>query len=94
MTQQASIKIYTLKEYLEKEVLLSGSFSWLRVFQKIRKKRECNFIFWYRVSYVLQRKKHRFARRRANKINNRIKFKFCCDVSSKSCIDIGFQIGH
>jgi len=61
---------------------------------KIRKNRECNFIFWYRVSYVLQRKKHRFARSWAKKINNRIKFRFCCDVSRKSSIDIGFQIGH
>lgn len=88
--------MYTLKDYVHQEILgkKNDKFSWLKAFKTIRKNREENFVFWYRVAYILHRKGGSIYRKLAKSINNRIKFKYCCDLDRRSTIDIGLKIGH
>ena len=87
--------MHTFKEYIHREILYSNpKFSWLKVLGCIRKSREHNFIFWYRASYVLYRKKSKLAQKISKRINNHINNKYCCDFHRKSDIDLGLNIGH
>lgn len=87
--------MYTLHDYYQNEILRDKKhFSWLKIFKRIRKSREANFLFWFRLSYVLHRKNSKLAISIAKKINNRIRFKFNCDIHRNSEIGIGLTITH
>ena len=87
--------MYTFKEYIKREILKSNEkFSWLKVYRKLKSRRENNYIFWYRASYVLYRKNNRFLKSISKKINKRINSKYCCDFNRKSDIGIGLYIAH
>jgi serine O-acetyltransferase len=87
---------YTFKEYVRHEVINKSkntNMSISRVMGRLRI-REYNFIFWYRASYVLHRKNTFLAKKVARYINDRIRFKFCCDIHRESEIGIGLKIDH
>ena len=87
--------VYPLKKYLKEEILKDKiNFSWLKIYKRTKKSREYNFLFWFRVSYVLHRKKNKIAKKIAQKINHKIRFKFCCDIHRESDIGIGLKIEH
>ncbi|MET4695224.1 serine acetyltransferase [Endozoicomonas lisbonensis] len=87
--------MYSFKEYLIQELLDSDEcFSWKKVFKKIKGSREADFIFWYRLAYVLYRKDNPFLKKISKKINRKIRFKYCCDIYRECNIDIGLNIVH
>ena len=85
---------HSLREYLQEEVLYGQPFSWRRVYKRVSRSREANFLFWFRIAYVLHRGGNRLGRSLARRINRKIRFKYCCDLNRKSEIGIGFKIGH
>ena len=87
--------MYTFRDYIVSEVLKpKDKFSWLKVLKRVRVSREANYLFWYRASYVLFRKNSFLSKKISKLINNKIRFKYCCDIHRESCIDIGLRIGH
>ena len=96
MTKDKQIKCYSFKKYLAAEVLKKpiSEFSWFKAIRKARRSTRPNFLFWYRLSYLLYRKHNRFCKSLAKSINDSLIKKYSCDIGLGAQIDIGFDLAH
>lgn len=85
-----------LRDYFHAEVIggKEKPFSWRRVFQKAMRSKRCNYIFWFRIAYVLHRKNSRTLISLAKKINNRMVRRYGVEIMLGAEIDEGLVLPH
>ena len=85
-----------LKDFFHAEVLggKEKPFSWRRVFQKAMRSKRCNYIFWFRIAYVLHRKQNRTLISLAKWINNRMVRRYGVEIMLGAQIDEGLVLPH
>lgn len=88
--------VLPLKEYYRVEIL-GGSdkkFSWRKVFRKARRSRRCNYMFWYRMAYVLYRKNNSICKSISNSINIKLSRRYSVEIMLGAEISEGLRIPH
>ena len=85
-----------LKDFFHAEIIggKEKSFKWRRVFLRAMRSKRCNFIFWFRIAYVLHRRKSRTLISLAKRINNRMVRRYGVEVMLGAEIDEGFVLPH
>ena len=85
-----------LKDYFHAEIIggKEKPFKWRRVFLRATRSKRCNYIFWFRIAYVLHRRESRMLRSLARKINNRLVRWYGVEVMLGADIDEGFILPH
>ncbi|MCM8536377.1 MAG: hypothetical protein NE334_10600 [Lentisphaeraceae bacterium] len=85
-----------LKEYYHVEILggRDKKFSWRKVIRKARRSRRCNFMFWYRMAYVLYRKNNSLCKSISNSINIKLSRRYSVEIMLGAEIDEGLRIPH
>jgi len=69
-------------------------FSWLKVFRRARRGKRCNFMFWYRMAYVLYRKNNKTCKSLSNTIAMRLLKKYSVDITLAAQVGEGLSIIH
>lgn len=81
-----------LLRYWHVEVIgLNKSFSYLRLYTRMKNKPGLKYVFWWRLANHLHSHGHK---KFANRIHSRIKKSFSCDVMLGANIDEGLTIAH
>ncbi|WP_339491016.1 serine acetyltransferase [Pseudomonas sp. EL_65y_Pfl2_R95] len=70
------------------------SFSWLRLWRRVRRSRPCHYLFWFRFADYLARKNNRTLKSFAKGINNGLISKHGTEIMLGAEIDEGLVIGH
>lgn len=85
-----------LKDYFHAEIIggKEKPFKWRRVFLRAMRSKRCNYIFWFRIAYVLHKRKSRTLRSLAKRINNRMVRRYGVEVMLGVEIDEGFVLPH
>ena len=85
-----------LKDFFHAEIIggKDKPFSWRRVFQKAMRSKRCNYIFWFRIAYVLHQKKSRTLVSLAKRINNRMVRRYGVEIMLGAHIDEGLVLPH
>jgi serine O-acetyltransferase len=86
----------SLKEYYHIEILggREKKFRWLKVFKRARRSKRCNFMFWYRMAYVLYRTKSKMCKSLSNTIALKLMKRYSVEIMLGAEIGEGFIIGH
>jgi serine O-acetyltransferase len=81
-----------LKSYWHAEVIgTKKSFSYWRIFTRLRNKPSLSFLFWWRLANYLYSNGHK---RTAYRIHSRLKARFACDIMLGATIGEGLSIAH
>ena len=85
-----------LKDYFHSEIIggKEKPFAWRRVFQRAMRSKRCNYIFWFRIAYVLHRRKSRALISLAKRINNRMVRRYGVEIMLGVEIDEGLVLPH
>jgi serine O-acetyltransferase len=86
----------SLKDYFHAEILggKEKPFSWRRVIQRAMRNRRCNYIFWFRIAYVLHRRKSRTLISLAKSLNDRMVRRYGVEIMLGAEIDEGLALPH
>jgi len=86
----------TLKDYFHAEILggKGKPFSWRRVIQRAMRSKRCNYLFWFRIAYVLHRRKNRTLISLAKSLNDRMVRRYGVEVMLGVEIDEGLNLPH
>ena len=86
----------SLKEYYHIEILggREKKFRWLKVFKRARRSKRCNFIFWYRMAYVLYRKDSKLCKSLSNTIALKLMKRYSVEIMLGAEIGEGLTIPH
>ena len=86
----------SLKDYYHIEIIggREKKFSWLKVFKRARRGKRCNFMFWYRMAYVLYRKKGRTCKSLSNTIAIKLMKRYSVDIALAAEIGEGLILMH
>ena len=92
MSKSEKYSYKQLLRYWHVEVIgLNKSFSYLRLFTRMKNKPGLKYVFWWRLANHLYANGYKST---ANFIHSRIKKKFGCDVMLGATIDEGLTIAH
>ncbi|MGD9332576.1 MAG: DapH/DapD/GlmU-related protein [Desulfobacterales bacterium] len=85
-----------LKDYFHAEIIggKEKPFSWRRVLTRAMRSKRCNYMFWFRIAYVLHRRESRLLRSLAKRFNNRMVRRYGVEVMLGAEIDEGFVLPH
>jgi serine acetyltransferase len=85
-----------LRDYFHAEIIggKEKPFLWRRVFHRAMRSKRCNYIFWFRIAYVLHRKKSRTLISLAKQINNRMVRRYGVEIMLGATIDEGLVVPH
>ena len=86
----------SLKDYFHAEIIggRAKPFSWRRVIQRAMRSKRCNYIFWFRIAYVLHRRKSRTLISLAKSINDRMVRRYGVEIMLGVQIDEGLVLPH
>jgi serine O-acetyltransferase len=88
--------MHTLKEYYHAEIIMGQEkkYSWRKVFRRARRSKTKNFIFWYRMAYVLARKNNQSLKSLSNSINLMLSKRYSIQIMTGANIELGLSIPH
>ncbi|NQZ56695.1 MAG: serine acetyltransferase [Lentisphaeraceae bacterium] len=86
----------SLKDYWHAEILggRHKKFSWFKVFKRARRSKRCNFMFWYRMAYVLYRKNNKTCKSLSNTIALKLMKRYSVEIMLGAEIGEGLMMGH
>jgi serine acetyltransferase len=86
----------SLKDYFHAEIIggKAKPFSWRRVIQRAMRSKRCNYMFWFRIAYVLHRRKNRTLISLAKSINDRMVRRYGVELMLGVEIDEGLILPH
>ncbi|ROR98821.1 succinyltransferase-like protein [Sinobacterium caligoides] len=86
----------TLKDFYYAEIIRDSgrSFSWWSVLNRMRRSRRCNYLFWFRMAYVLHDSPSSMKRSIAKSINNWMIKRHNIEIMLGVKIDEGLNVGH
>ena len=86
----------SLKDYFHAEIIggKEKPFSWRKVIQRALRNKRCNYMFWFRIAYVLHRKKSRTLISLAKSLNDRMVRRYGVEIMLGAEIDEGLILPH
>ena len=86
----------SLKDYFHVEIIggKEKPFSWRRVIQRAMRNKRCNYMFWFRIAYVLHRRRNRTLTSLAKSINDRMVRRYGVELMLGVEIDEGLILPH
>jgi len=86
----------SLKNYFHYEIIggIDKKFSWIKVFRRALRMRRYNYLFWFRIAYVLHSQPSRTKKSIAKRINRRLIKRHGTEIMLGATIGEGLIICH